>query len=56
MMLMDKAYPSLDDAAQQQLALQRYLSQLENEQVAFNVRQRKPRTIEVPSLSVNLTW
>jgi len=36
----------LHDAARQQLALQRYLSQLENEQVAFNVRQRKPRSIE----------
>jgi len=28
--LVDKAYPSLDDEARQQLALQRYLSQLEN--------------------------
>ena len=44
--LVDKAYPSLDDVARQQLALQKYLSQLDNEQVAFNVRQRKPKTIE----------
>ena len=43
---MDKAYPSLDYVAWQQLALQKYLSQLENEQVAFNVRQRKPKTID----------
>ena len=43
---MDKAYPSLNDMARQQLALHKYLSQLENEQVAFNVRQRKPKTIE----------
>ena len=44
--LVDKAYPSLDDEAWQQLALQRYLSQLDNEQVAFSVKQRKPKTIE----------
>ena len=44
--LVDKAYPTLDDEARQQLALQRYLSQLDNEQVAFSVKQRKPKTIE----------
>ena len=44
--LVDEAYPSLDDEAQQQLALQRYLSQLDNEQVAFGVKQRKPKTID----------
>ena len=36
--LVDKAYPSLGDEAWQQLALQRYLSQLDNEQVAFSVK------------------
>ena len=44
--LVDKAYPSLDDEVWQQLVLQRYLSQLDNEQVAFSVEQRKPKTIE----------
>ena len=44
--LVDKAYPSLDDDAPHQLALQRYLLQLDNEQVAFSVKQRKPKTIE----------
>ena len=44
--LVDKAYPTLDDEAWQQLALQRYLSQLHNEQVKFSVKQRKPMTIE----------
>ena len=44
--LVDKAYPSLDDEARQQLALQWYLSQLDNEQIAFGVKQRKPKTIE----------
>ena len=38
--LVDKAYPSLDNEAWQQLALQRYLSQLDNEQVAFGVKQK----------------
>ena len=44
--LVDKAYPMLEDDARQQLALQRYLSQLHNDQIAFGVKQRKPRTIE----------
>ena len=44
--LVDKAYPLLDDEAQQQLALQRYLSQLDNEQVSFSVKQGKPKTVE----------
>ena len=44
--LVDKAYPILEDDARQQLALQRYLSQLHNDQIAFGVKQRKPRTIE----------
>ena len=48
--LIDKAYPSLDDVARQHLALQKYLSQLDNVQVAFNVRQRKPKTIEAATL------
>ena len=43
---MDKAYPTLDDEARQQLALQRYLFQLDNKQVAFGVKQRKPKTIK----------
>ena len=42
--LVDKAYPLLDDEAQQQLALQRYLSQLDNEQASFSVKQVKPKT------------
>ena len=35
----------MNDEAQQQ-ALQRYISQLGNEQVAFSVKQQKPKTIE----------
>ena len=51
--LVDKTYPSLDDEARQQLALQRYLFQLDNEQVAFSVKQRKPKTIEA-AVSITL--
>ena len=47
--LVDKAYPMLEDDARQQLALQHYLSQLCNDQVAFGVKQREPKTIEVRS-------
>ena len=38
MALVDKAYHSLEDKAQQQLALQRYVFQLEKEQGAFSVK------------------
>ena len=34
------------DEAKQQLTLQWYLFQLDNEQVAFGVKQRKPKTIK----------
>ena len=44
--LVNKAYPTLDDDARQQLAFQCYLSQLQDEQVAFGVKQRTPKTIE----------
>ena len=43
--LVDKAYSTLDDDARQQLALQHYLSQLQDKQVAFMVKQRKPRRL-----------
>ena len=36
----------LEDDTRQQLALQHYLSQLCNDQVAFGVKQRKPKTTE----------
>ena len=44
---MDKAYLILEDDARLQLALQCCLSQLCNNQVAFGVKQRKPKTIKV---------
>jgi len=51
--LVHKAYPALDDEARQQFTLQRYLLQLDNEQVPFGVKQRKPKTIEV-AVSITL--
>ena len=43
--LADKAYPELQDEARESLALTRYLDQLKNPQVAFGVRQQRPKTV-----------
>ncbi len=45
-MLVDKAYPDLEDAAQEQIALTSYLGQLSKPQVAFSVKQQKPMDLE----------
>lgn len=42
----NKAYPELEDNAKEQLALNHFLSQIENPHVAFSVRQKRPRTID----------
>ena len=42
----DKAYPELQDEAREILALNKYLSLLDNLQVAFGVRQRNPETLD----------
>lgn len=39
--LVDKAYPDLEDNAKEQLALNHFVSQIENCQVAFSVMQAK---------------
>lgn len=44
-LLADKAYPGLQEEAREQFALNQYLAQLDNPQVAFGVRQAKPKTI-----------
>ena len=44
-MLVDKAYPHLEAAARDQMALTHYLSQIDNTQVAFSVKQQKPATL-----------
>ena len=43
--LADKAYPNLEEAARDVLAVERYLSQLLDPQVAFVVRKEQPKTI-----------
>ena len=55
MILMDKAYPTLDGDARQQLVLQRYLSQLQDKQVAFGIKQRKPKKTQDVEAAVAVT-
>ena len=43
--LADKAFPELEEKAREQLALNQFLSQLENPQVAFNVKQKRPASL-----------
>ena len=43
--LAEKAYPDLPSEAQERLALNQYLTQLDSPQVAFGVRQKNPETI-----------
>lgn len=45
-LLADKAYPDLQEAAREQFALNQFLTQLDNAQVAFAVKQAKPRTVD----------
>ena len=45
-MLANKAFPQLQNAAKEQLALNHYLGQLTNQQISFNVRQKRPRTLD----------
>ena len=44
--LADKAYPDLEDAARERFAMNHYLTQLTSPQVAFSVRQAKPKTVD----------
>ena len=44
--LAEKAYPDLEDAAKERFALNQYLVQLNDPQVAFAVKQSKPTTVE----------
>ena len=52
-MLADKAFPQLPNDAKEQLALNHYLIQLTDNQIAFNVRQKRPRTLD-EAVSVTL--
>ena len=44
--LADKAYPDLDDKAHERLALNSFLTQITNPQVAFSVWQKCPETVD----------
>ena len=44
-LLCDKAYPDLEDKARERLALNLYLGQIDNPQIAFSVRQRQLQTL-----------
>ena len=44
--LADKAFSELEPAARECLALQSYLRQLDQPQVAFSVKQRQPKTLD----------
>ena len=44
--LADRAFPDLQEEAKEHLALTHYLGQQENPQVAFGVKQRRPKTVD----------
>ena len=44
--LANRAFPKLQDNAKQQLALTHYLGQLDNVQIAFSVKQKRPKTLD----------
>ena len=45
-LLADKVFPDLEDGARERLALNAYMAQLEQPQVAFGVKQRTPDTLD----------
>ena len=44
-LLAERAFPELQDEARKKLALDHYLSQIENSQIAFSVRQQRPKSL-----------
>ena len=53
--LVDRAFPSLQQEAKEQLALSRYLDQLTSAEVSFGVKQRRPATVnEAVSSTIEL--
>ena len=44
--LADKAYSDLEEKARERLALNQFLAQIENSQVAFGVKQWRPKNVE----------
>eukprot|EP00731_Ephydatia_muelleri_P032784 Em0024g328a len=50
-LLADSAYPELKEKARECLALNQFLSQLNNPQVAFGVKQKRPKTVDEAALA-----
>ena len=48
----DKAYPELQDDAKEQLTLTQYLGQLEQQQLAFSVKQRRLKSAVSATLKI----
>ena len=44
--LADRAFSNLEEAAREHLALTRYLEQLDDPQVAFSVKQKRPKSVD----------
>ncbi len=44
--LVERAYPDLQEDAREQLVLTHYLGQLEHQQLAFSVKQKRPKTVD----------
>jgi hypothetical protein len=42
----ERAYPELQDNAREQIALTHYLGQLDQPQLAFSVKQRRPKSVD----------
>ena len=54
-LLADKAFPDLEDKAREYMSLTQFMGQLENPQVAFSVRQKRPTTlIEAISATIEM--
>ena len=49
--LADKTYGDLEEIARERLALTQFLAHIENPQVAFGVRQKRPETVEAAVLA-----
>ena len=54
-LLADKAFPDLEDKARECMALTQFMGQVDNPQVAFSVRQKRPTTlIEAVSATIEM--
>ena len=55
--LIEKAFPNLEPAAKETLALNQYLTQLENPQIAFEVKQQQPSSlVEAVSFTIEMEF